>query len=55
MDLTLRAASLSPDTPLWIKALPLVFVALVAYGVATDGGDRPSRDRGDVTTVARPN
>lgn len=29
VDLNLRAAKLSPYTPLWIKVLPLVFVVLI--------------------------
>ena len=33
--MTLRPATLSLHTPLWVKALPLVFVVLVAYVLIT--------------------
>ena len=54
MDLNLRAVTLAPDTPGWVKVLPLVFVALIAYGVAT-GAHKQEPQRGDVSSQVRPN
>ena len=55
MDLDLRPAKLALHTPLWIKALPLVFVALVAYGVLTGAHERRETPRGEASSQARPN
>ena len=54
MDMNLRAVTLSPDTPLWTKLLPLLFVALIVLGMTTSVG-HVGGDRGDVTSQVRPN
>ena len=54
MDWNLRAVPLNHDIPWWMKVLPLVFVALIAYGVAT--GEPAERERsGDASSQVRPN
>ena len=54
MDWNLRAVTLGPDTPWWTKVLPLVFVALVAYGVLTGAHMDREKPRGDVSSQVRP-
>ena len=54
MDDDLRPRKLALHTPLWIKVLPLVFVALVAYGVLTGAHKERETPRGDVTSQVRP-
>ena len=54
MDLDLRPAKLALHTPLWIKALPLVFVALVAYGVLIGEHETRETPPRDVSSQVRP-
>ena len=55
MDWNLRAVPLSPDTPLWVKVLPLAFVALVAWGVLSGAYQERQAPPGDVSSQVRPN
>lgn len=54
MDGNLRAVTIAPHTPLWVKLLPLVFVALIAYGVAT-GAPADREPSGEASSQVRPN
>ena len=47
-------ATLALRTPLWVKVLPLAFVALIGYGLLTGEHEQREPARGDVSSQVRP-